>query len=277
MTHPPAASAATPGQSNGKAKVQPVKMESESSDEEALSTKAKAPAKRQSKTTKKKRKADPPAEDQSGEDNGSDFEQEDKPKGKTKRAAPKKAPAKRAARGTKSKAAKQAADDEDADDDEPPKKRAPAKGKGKAAAAVKKEEASPVKKPKKDQDEEDGAEGGDDEEDDDQRFAFLQGDDGTGEKWQTLEHNGVLFPPDYEPLPKDVKLYYDGQCHSNVGMHMLPLTRSRLQANQSTCLPNLKRLPASSPPCLTPTMLKSRSSGTTSSTISKKFLKSIPL
>lgn len=30
-------------------------------------------------------------------------------------------------------------------------------------------------------------------------------------KWQTLEHNGVLFAPEYEPLPKNVKLYYDGK------------------------------------------------------------------
>ncbi|OAQ99202.1 hypothetical protein LLEC1_02278 [Akanthomyces lecanii] len=30
-------------------------------------------------------------------------------------------------------------------------------------------------------------------------------------KWQTLEHNGVLFAPAYEPLPKHVKLKYDGQ------------------------------------------------------------------
>lgn len=33
--------------------------------------------------------------------------------------------------------------------------------------------------------------------------------DGT-QKWTTLEHNGVLFPPPYQPLPKDVKLKYDG-------------------------------------------------------------------
>ncbi|KAJ4382697.1 DNA topoisomerase 1 [Didymella sp. IMI 355093] len=33
--------------------------------------------------------------------------------------------------------------------------------------------------------------------------------DGT-KKWDTLEHNGVVFPPDYEPLPKNVKLVYDG-------------------------------------------------------------------
>ena len=35
------------------------------------------------------------------------------------------------------------------------------------------------------------------------------GDDGTV-KWQTLEHNGVIFPPPYEPLPGDVKMKYKG-------------------------------------------------------------------
>ena len=35
-------------------------------------------------------------------------------------------------------------------------------------------------------------------------------DDGT-EKWQTLEHNGVLFPPAYEPLPDSVRLIYDNK------------------------------------------------------------------
>jgi DNA topoisomerase-1 len=33
--------------------------------------------------------------------------------------------------------------------------------------------------------------------------------DGT-KKWDTLEHNGVVFPPEYEPMPKHVKLVYDG-------------------------------------------------------------------
>lgn len=28
-------------------------------------------------------------------------------------------------------------------------------------------------------------------------------------KWQTLVHNGVIFPPEYEPLPSHIKLYYD--------------------------------------------------------------------
>ena len=33
--------------------------------------------------------------------------------------------------------------------------------------------------------------------------------DGT-KKWNTLQHSGVVFPPPYEPLPKNVKLRYDG-------------------------------------------------------------------
>lgn len=31
------------------------------------------------------------------------------------------------------------------------------------------------------------------------------------ERWQTLEHNGVIFPPPYEPLPSYVKLYYNNR------------------------------------------------------------------
>lgn len=30
-------------------------------------------------------------------------------------------------------------------------------------------------------------------------------------KWTTLEHNGVIFADPYKPLPKNVKLYYDGK------------------------------------------------------------------
>ena len=30
-------------------------------------------------------------------------------------------------------------------------------------------------------------------------------------KWTTLQHNGVVFPPEYEPLPANVKLFYDGK------------------------------------------------------------------
>lgn len=35
-------------------------------------------------------------------------------------------------------------------------------------------------------------------------------------KWTTLQHNGVLFPPPYQPLPPDIKLTYDGNYFQSV-------------------------------------------------------------
>ncbi|XP_060081844.1 DNA topoisomerase I, mitochondrial-like [Ylistrum balloti] len=32
-----------------------------------------------------------------------------------------------------------------------------------------------------------------------------------GQKWNFLEHKGPVFAPDYEPVPSDVKFYYDGK------------------------------------------------------------------
>ena len=32
-----------------------------------------------------------------------------------------------------------------------------------------------------------------------------------GVKWTFLEHRGPVFAPPYEPLPPDIKFYYDGQ------------------------------------------------------------------
>lgn len=68
------------------------------------------------------------------------------------------------------------------------------KGKGKATA-VKKEETEEVE----------GAE----EEEEYRWWEDPTKGDGTI-KWKTLEHNGVVFPPPYEPLPKDVKMKYNG-------------------------------------------------------------------
>ncbi|EME79792.1 uncharacterized protein MYCFIDRAFT_87962 [Pseudocercospora fijiensis CIRAD86] len=92
----------------------------------------------------------------------------------------KKAPAKKANGKVKK--------EESSDDDKPLKKKAPAK-----KTAVKKEAATPVKKGKG-------------------KYRWWedpQKGDGTT-KWTTLEHNGVVFPPEYEPLPKNVKMNYDG-------------------------------------------------------------------
>lgn len=32
-----------------------------------------------------------------------------------------------------------------------------------------------------------------------------------GVKWKFLEHKGPVFAPPYEPLPSNVKFYYDGK------------------------------------------------------------------
>lgn len=47
-------------------------------------------------------------------------------------------------------------------------------------------------------------------EEEDYKWWEQQQGDGTI-KWTTLEHNGVMFPPPYEPLPSYVKMKYNGQ------------------------------------------------------------------
>ena len=32
-----------------------------------------------------------------------------------------------------------------------------------------------------------------------------------GVKWKFLEHKGPVFAPPYDPLPNNVKFYYDGE------------------------------------------------------------------
>ncbi|EMD94017.1 hypothetical protein COCC4DRAFT_58578 [Bipolaris maydis ATCC 48331] len=93
---------------------------------------------------------------------------------------------------------------EESDSDAPlAKKSAPKNTKAKAAAAA------PAKgkgKVKKEIEEDQEAE---DEEDEYRWWEDPGKSDGT-RKWETLEHSGVVFPPEYEPLPKHVKLVYDG-------------------------------------------------------------------
>ncbi|OKL59479.1 DNA topoisomerase 1 [Talaromyces atroroseus] len=83
----------------------------------------------------------------------------------------------------------------------------------KTTKAIKDEPATPVKKgkgkatPVKEESEEvEGAE----EEEEYRWWEDPTKGDGTI-KWTTLEHNGVVFPPPYEPLPKNVKMKYDGE------------------------------------------------------------------
>lgn len=56
--------------------------------------------------------------------------------------------------------------------------------------------------------------------------------DGT-QKWQTLQHNGVYFPPPYEPLPSHVKMKYDG-----INFLLSTLIRQSLSvAHRQVCQP----------------------------------------
>ncbi|KAL4797512.1 hypothetical protein BDV19DRAFT_377617 [Aspergillus venezuelensis] len=73
---------------------------------------------------------------------------------------------------------------------------------GQSTPAKKGAKATPVKK-------EESAEAEAEEEDEYRWWEDPTKGDGTI-KWTTLEHNGVVFPPPYEPLPKNVKLKYDG-------------------------------------------------------------------
>ncbi|KAL8783350.1 MAG: hypothetical protein Q9213_004669 [Squamulea squamosa] len=97
---------------------------------------------------------------------------------------------------------------EDSDDDKPLTKSSSAKKHKDTKAApskVKKESKRiPVKKEETEQDQ---------EAEDEEEYRWWEDPtkgDGTT-KWTTLEHAGVVFPPPYEPLPKNVKLHYDGR------------------------------------------------------------------
>jgi DNA topoisomerase-1 len=140
---------------------------------------------------------------------------------KTKKATPKKAvkdesddeplakPKKRQSNGVstakKSNGVKQEPDsDSDAPIAKKAKKAAPAAKKAKATPATKASKF--VKEKSESKENSDG-----DEEGDEYRWWDAPKKEDDSVKWTTLEHSGVLFPPEYEPLPKNVKLYYDGQ------------------------------------------------------------------
>ena len=110
--------------------------------------------------------------------------------------AKKKAPAKKA-NGVKK---------EESDSDAPLNKKSAAKKQKAGTAAT-----TPAKKGKGKMKVEE-AEQDQEAEDDEEEYRWWEDTakgDGT-KKWDSLEHAGVVFPPDYEPLPKHVKLLYDG-------------------------------------------------------------------
>jgi DNA topoisomerase-1 len=107
--------------------------------------------------------------------------------------AKKKAPAKKAPAKKLKK--------EESDSDAPLAKKPAAK---KTKAAV-----TPAKGKAKTKEEKEQDQAAEDEEEEYRWWEDTAKGDGS-KKWDTLEHNGVVFPPEYVPLPKNVKLIYDG-------------------------------------------------------------------
>ena len=84
-----------------------------------------------------------------------------------------------------------------------------AKTAAKPGAAAKKANAPAPKKKIKSEEPDDGDV--DEEEDEEHRWWDAPKKEDDSIKWTTLEHNGVIFAPAYEPLPKNVRLLYDGK------------------------------------------------------------------
>lgn len=158
------------------------KLQKEKAEIQKKAEKEAPAARRASKTAEAKRKA---------VKKESDSEDDDKPLSKAKKPAPKKQ-----ANGAK-KVKK-----EESDDDAPLKKKAPAV---KKAAKATPTAAKKGKAAAKEEDQEQGEEG-------EEEYRWWEDPtkgDGTT-KWTTLQHNGVIFPPEYEPLPPNVRMLYDG-------------------------------------------------------------------
>ncbi|KAK3328892.1 hypothetical protein B0H66DRAFT_571640 [Apodospora peruviana] len=86
---------------------------------------------------------------------------------------------------------------------------APIAKKVKKAAPAAKAKTAAAKKPIKFE-KEDTKDNSDDEAEEEYRWWDAPKKEDDTIKWTTLEHSGVLFPPAYVPLPKNVKLIYDG-------------------------------------------------------------------
>lgn len=159
---------------------------------------------------------------QIGEDSDSDVplgQKLAKQKQKIEKAAEKEA--KQIRKEEKKTVPKRAKKEESSDDDTPLSKRVPAASSkstkaeaSKPSKKVKPEPASAKKPtPKAKAVKKEESLDPEDEEDEDNEVNWWEDPtkgDGTN-KWETLQHNGVVFPPPYKPLPKNVKLRYDGK------------------------------------------------------------------
>ena len=95
------------------------------------------------------------------------------------------------------------------EDDIPLARKGPAKA---SKAKPKAETSTPVKKPTKAKAAKVETEQDQEAEEQEEEYRWWE-DPAKGDgtiKWTTLEHGGVVFPPPYEPLPKNVRMRYDG-------------------------------------------------------------------
>lgn len=115
---------------------------------------------------------------------------------------------KKQANGTSSKRKSQSngvKKEESDDDDVPLAKKAPAKKKAASKVVASKKKGKAVKNEETEQDRE-----AEEEEEEYRWWEDPTKGDGT-KKWTTLEHAGVVFPPPYQPLPKNVQMRYEGK------------------------------------------------------------------
>jgi len=108
------------------------------------------------------------------------------------------------ANGTHSSTKKTNSVKKESSDDEPLARKPTAKKSKAESSTSKKVIKGKAKKEETEQDQE-----AEDEEEEYRWWEDPAKGDGT-KKWATLEHNGVVFPPPYEPLPNDVRMRYDG-------------------------------------------------------------------
>lgn len=161
-------------------------------------------AKKKKAAPKKKAKEEPKEEEEDSSDDDAPIKKAPKKAAAKKKtpeaAAKKKTPVKKKpvpkkkTPAKKASTKKRAAEDSDDSDDEPITKK-----KSSSKASVKKE--APKKRAKKEVKPEEPI------------FKWWEEEDlPDKQKWRTLEHKGPLFPPEYLPLPKNIKLKYDGKA-----------------------------------------------------------------
>ncbi|ESK97082.1 topoisomerase i [Moniliophthora roreri MCA 2997] len=180
-----------------------------------------APASRAKRNSTSKRNAIKEESSDNDEDAASKKATKKPPRKKVKNEDPDEAPSKPA----RKRKVKIESDAEPSEDDKPISKKAAKKAPVKKA---KKEDVSDSETPKtkkrapkakKEQEEEvassptkgKGKKKNEEEEQEDIYRWWDNNNEDSSVKWTTLEHNGVIFPPPYEPLPSNVKMKYDGK------------------------------------------------------------------